>query len=202
MFTISSWLSNLVVCRDHLLRSKKGVLVNPSQLNEKWFENLKEPKLDKLQLLYVGRMRKEKGIFSLIELLKNTNIRLNIVTSEKEVKNVYTGNIKIISFENYNDSIIKFYDDSNIFILPSFTEAHPQVLDESLVRKRPVLVFNEIDHVKRDRYGVFVSERSTDSLKKNLEYIINNYKKIQIDMEKNILPTKKQFLNKLNEILN
>ena len=202
MFTISSWLSNLVVCRDHLLRGKKGVLVNPSQLNEKWFENLKEPKLDKLQLLYVGRMRKEKGIFSLIELLKNTNIRLNIVTSEKEVKNVYTGNIKIISFENYNDSIIKFYDDSNIFILPSFTEAHPQVLDESLVRKRPVLVFNEIDHVKRDRYGVFVSERSTDSLKKNLEYIINNYKKIQIDMEKNILPTKKQFLNKLNEILN
>ena len=115
---------------------------------------------------------------------------------------MYTGNIKIISFENYNDSIIKFYDDSNIFILPSFTEAHPQVLDESLVRKRPVLVFNEIDHVKRDRYGVFVSERSTDSLKKNLEYIINNYKKIQIDMEKNILPTKKQFLNKLNEILN
>ena len=43
---------------------------------------------------------------------------------------------------------MKFYDDHNIFILPSFTEAHPQVLDEALSRFRPVIVFSEISHVK------------------------------------------------------
>ena len=51
MFTISSWLSNLVVCRDHLLRSKKGVLVNPSQLNEKWFLDRKPVNSEKIRLL-------------------------------------------------------------------------------------------------------------------------------------------------------
>ena len=46
--------------------------------------------------------------------------------------------------ENKNDSIIEAYDDHNVFILPSFTEAHPQVLDESLARLRPVIIFPEI----------------------------------------------------------
>ena len=90
--------------------------------------------------------------------------------------------IKIFHFKNENDSdIIKFYDDHNIFILPSFTEAHPQVLDEALSRFRPVIVFSEISHVKRDREGVFVYKRDHKSLIDTIKYIINNYK----DIEKN-----------------
>ena len=76
---------------------------------------------------------------------------------------------------------MKFYDDHNIFILPSFTEAHPQVLDEALSRFRPVIVFSEISHVKRDREGVFVCKRDHKSLIDTIKYIIKNYK----DIEKN-----------------
>ena len=47
-------------------------------------------------------------------------------------------------FEKKNN-MIKFYDNSNIFILPSFTEGHPMVLLESLARLRPVIIFNEIN---------------------------------------------------------
>ena len=50
-------------------------------------------------------------------------------------------------------SLIKIYDNHNIFILPSFTEAHPKVIDESLARLRPVIIFEEIKHIIQNRKG-------------------------------------------------
>ena len=64
--------------------------------------------------------------------------------------------IKLLGYVESEDELIKHYDDCNITILPSYTEAHPQVLDEALARCRPVIIFKEIEHVKRDRLGVFV----------------------------------------------
>ena len=202
MFSISVFRANLIACREHLLRKNKGNIVNPSQLNDNWFKDQKEINQQTIKLLYVGRIRVEKGIFSLAEILKDKDYNLTIVTPELDIglkeKNK---NINIISFENYNDSIIKFYDEHSIFILPSYTEAHPQVLDESLARLRPVIVFNEIKHVKRDREGVFVCERNFQSLKKTINYITNNYQKIVDKIKGNKLPTKKNFIDELKNIL-
>ena len=55
------------------------------------------------------------------------------------------------------------YDNHNITILPSFTEAHPQVVIEALSRKRPVIIFEDIAHVIKDNRGVFVTKRNIDS---------------------------------------
>ena len=107
----------------------------------------------------------------------------------------------ITSFENKNDEIIKCYDDHNIFILPSFTEGYPQVLDEALARMRPVIIFKEISHVIRDRKGIFVSERNIISLQKNINYIIENYQIIQNKLKENTLPTKKVFLKEIEDII-
>ena len=52
----------------------------------------------------------------------------------------------------------KYMIDHNIFILPSYTEGHPQVLDESLSRLRPVIIFPEISHVK-EREKEFLLQR-------------------------------------------
>ncbi len=202
MFSISSIFSNLVACRQHLLRNRKGIIVNPSQLNQNWFKEIKETTTDDIRLLYVGRMRKEKGIFSLIDILKNkSDFNLEIINSEKDTTNQLHSNISVISFENYNDEIIKYYDKCNIFSLPSYTEAHPQVLDEALARLRPVIVFNEIQHVTRNRNGVFVCDRNFDSLEKTCKHILTNYKDIQMKMRENILPTKDSFLKELENIL-
>ena len=200
-FFIGTINANLIACREHLLKRKKGTVVQPSQLNEKWIQN-RETKPIKTNLLYVGRLRIEKGIFSLIKMLKNKNLSLTIVTSEKEVKlkDNYK-NISLISFENKNDSIIKIYDEYNILILPSYTEAHPQVLDEALARCRPVIIFKEIEHVKRDRLGVFVCERNFESLNNKINHILNNYQNIFNEIKMNKLPTKKNFINQLKEII-
>lgn len=201
-FKISILKAELIACREHLLRKNKGTLVNPSQLNKNWLTNQNKSNTRKTKLLYVGRLRIEKGIFSLINIIKNSELPLTIVTAEKEIElKSRNKNINLISFENYNDKIIKFYDEHSIFILPSFTEAHPQVLDESLARLRPVIVFKEIDHVKRNRKGVFVCDRNLQSLESTIFYINNNYENIVHEMKTNSLPTKKSFINELKNIL-
>ena len=202
MFKIGTINAELISCRKHLLKNNKGFVVNPSQLNEKWFKDQIKINPNNIKLLYVGRLRVEKGIFSLLNILKGSNIELTIITAEKEDRlNQNNQNIKVINFENYNDSIIKFYDEHSIFILPSFTEAHPQVVDEALARERPVIIFKDIEHVKRDREGIFASDRNLKSLQETIHYINSNYEAIISKIKKNKLPIKKDFINELKKIL-
>ena len=85
--------------------------------------------------------------------------------------------------------------------MPSYTEAHPKVIDEALSRVRPVIIFDEIKHVINGRLGVISSERNPDKLKETIYFIINNYHEICDDIKKNKLPTKKQFLDNLVKII-
>ena len=95
----------------------------------------------------------EKGIFSLIKLIKDKNdLSLTLVGEEKNARhNINQNNVFIKKNENNKENLIKFYDDHNIFILPSFTEGHPMALLEALARRRPVIVFDEIKHVIGDK---------------------------------------------------
>ena len=204
MFSIISWKANLISCRKHILKGKPGKIVYPSQLNQKWFLSRTEANLDRVKLLYIGRIKVEKGIFSLIKILKEfkEDFTLSILGSlENNKKKLEQKNINIINFNGVHDSIINIYDEHNIFILPSFTEGHPQVLDESLARLRPVIVFNEISHVIGNRKGVFVCKRDSNSLSTLIKYIIKNYNSIQKDIMTNNLPDKKFFLDQISNII-
>ena len=106
------------------------------------------------------------------------------------------------NYEHDPGKLIEIYDNHNISILPSFTEAHPKVLDESLARLRPIILFKDIEHVINNKKGIFVSQRDPSSLKNTINYIIQNYTKIQKEMSKNILPTKKNFISEMAKILN
>ena len=97
--------------------------------------------------------------------------------------------------------MIQIYDTHDILILPSYTEAHPKVLDEALSRLRPVIIFEDIKHVINGRLGVFPSKRDPGKLKETIYLIINNYHEIINDIKKNKLPTKANFLNNLADII-
>jgi len=161
MFFIISKISKFISVRKYILRNKNGKIVAPSQLNSNWFKDTKKVNLDEIKLLYVGRIRKEKGIFSLIEILKNSQkkINLSIVGAENNFdKFNFSKNIKVFKIENDETNLIKYYDEHNIFILPSYTEGYPMALLEALARLRPVIVFKEIDYIKEDKKGIFVIE--------------------------------------------
>jgi len=194
MFSITGAISNLISCRDYILRGKKGKTINPSQLDSVWLRQPKNLEIKNFKLLYVGRLRVEKGIFALSELIKNKrDITLTVIGAEKGSSNkINQSNIRILPNQSNKNKLIKYYDDHNIFILPSFTEGHPMVLLESLARRRPVVIFDEIRHVIGDKKGIFVSKRNFLSFLGTLNNIKKNYKKIHKEMKKNKLPTHKE----------
>ena len=196
MFSLTSLISNLISCRNYILKGKKGKVIYPSQLDSVWFKKPKIQEVKNFKLLYVGRIRVEKGIFSLASLIKNKrDISLTIVGAEKNTSyKINQSNINIQLTQSNKARLIKYYDDHNIFILPSFTEGHPMVLLEALARRRPVIIFDDIEHVIGDKKGIFVAKRNFLNFFGVLNHIKKNYKKIQKDMMKNKLPTNKEFI--------
>ena len=203
MFTITSMISHLISCRKYILKNKAGDLVSPSQLNDNWLSNTVNENFDKIKLLYIGRIRIEKGIYSLLDIIKNKNeIALTIVGAEKNVlQNINQNNVNVYEIESNRKKLIKFYDDHNIFILPSFTEGHPMALLEALARKRPVIIFEEIKHVVGDKKGIFVSKRNSDSLIEIINHIKMNYKEIIKEMQQNKLPSNKDFIKEFGSLI-
>ena len=135
MFSILSLISNLISCRSYILKGRKGELVSPSQLDSEWLNNIRENNIESIKLLYVGRVRVEKGIFSLIKLIKDKNdISLTVVGEEKNVtKNINQNNVFVKKNESNKENLIKFYDDHNIFILPSSSVCQTKLTDGTLI---------------------------------------------------------------------
>lgn len=204
MFNIISKLGLLISCRKHILKNKKGNLVSPSEINLNWTSNKTRASFNKIKLLYVGRIKIEKGIFSLLKLIKNASeeISLTIVGESNNVENkIYQNNVNIHPIENDEQNIIKYYDTHTIFVLPSYTEGHPMVLLEALARMRPVIIFEEIEHIIGNKKGIFVTKREPSSFFKTIKYIKENYEEIYAEMNKNKLPTKNEFLKEFEDLL-
>ena len=115
--------------------------------------------------------------------------------------NISNKNIKLLGYVADPQSLINIYDNHNIMILPSFTEATPYVVDEALSRKRPVIIFEDIAYIAKDKKGIFISKRNINSFLETTKYIMDNYLKIQREMEKNVLPTKKSMIKQISDII-
>jgi len=203
MYSVVILKSNIITCQKRLAKSRKYDLVFPSEIDDGWLKNISKSIIDKPRLLYVGRIKIEKGIFSLFKIFDKieNNINLSIVGKlEKPLK--ANKKINFLDFEKDISKLIKIYDNHNITILPSFTEAHPKVLDESLARLRPVIIFEEISHVIQNRKGIYISKRNAQSLLETINFIMKNYKNIEEEMKKNKLPTKQEFILQISKILN
>ena len=200
MFSITSKISKLIGCNNRVLKNSKGKIVYPSTLTEEWFLNKKMAEVKSIRMLYVGRMRVEKGIFSFIKVIKRNkkSFLLSIVGADsKKYKSLENENIKVYGVKTNTEDLINLYDQHNVFVLPSYTEGHPMVVLEALARERPVIIFKEIEHIIKDKKGIFVSERNAENFFQKLDYILNNYQDICSEMKENKLPTKKQFISEL-----
>lgn len=202
MYTVVTFKSEIITCQKNLVK-KKSELVFPSELDDSWIKNTVKPKLNKPKLLYVGRARVEKGIFSLINIFDEIkkDFELSILGKNDRFNKKTNSKISFLNYETDVLNLIKIYDNHNISILPSITEAHPKVVDESLARERPVIIFEELNKKIQDRNGIFVSKRDAESLCQTVDFIMNNYSNIQESIKKNKLPTKKEFISRLTKIL-
>jgi glycosyltransferase involved in cell wall biosynthesis len=203
MFKYITKYSKVISCHKRLYNKKSHVLY-PSELNRSWKKKIRKNYFrdNTINLLYVGRFKIEKGIYSLLKIFSNlpNNIKLNLVGNGDPIK-ITDDRIKVINFVKNEKRLINIYDSSNILILPSYTEAHPKVIDESLSRMRPVIVFNDIKYVIQKRYGVFSIKRNASQLTKIINYIKRNDQLIFNQLKKNQLPQRIDFLENLNKII-
>jgi glycosyltransferase involved in cell wall biosynthesis len=186
----------IISSSDLRYNKKKFNLIQPSELDPEWFDNQLIARVSKkIKFIYLGRFKKEKGIKDFIELINSTKLNFELkVYGLDSLKNF--SNTKRINYYTQifdKKKIINIYDKANIFILPSFTESNPKVIWESLARLRPVIVFDDIKHVVKNKIGVYVSKRNITSLIKTVNFIINNYKLIQLQIKNNNFPSKENF---------
>ena len=202
MYRIITSNSKVIVCHERLYNKKKSHLVHVSRLDEEWLQGQKEALLDKIRLLYVGRISAEKGIFNFIKIFEEikTEFEFSIVGNLKKYK-LSNKKINLINYVSDTKELINIYDKNNITILPSYTEGSPNVVNESLSRKRPVIIFEDIDYIIKDKKGIFVSKRDPKSFLDTAKKIIKNYGDIQKEMEKNALPTKKNMIKQISDII-
>jgi glycosyltransferase involved in cell wall biosynthesis len=204
MFYVMTRKSKIISCQRKLSRGRPSYLVRPSELDEMWINNKKKFNLNTktIRLLYVGRIRTEKGIFNLLDIFSKLEHKVKLtIVGDRRIKLFNNYKIKFYNFFSKSKDLIKQYDKCHIFILPSYTEAHPKVIDESLSRLKPVIIFDDIKHIVGRRIGIFICKRNPSDLKNKINYIHKNYLKIVNNISNNVLPTKKIFLKNLNKII-
>jgi len=202
MYYFLSKFCNLIACEKKLLKNNKGEIVYPSEIDDRWFANRTVPDLSKPKILYVGRVRIEKGVFSLIDIIRKIRDKMDFIVATSERYEISPfKSTKIVTVKDSVDDLIKMYDECNITILPSFTESYPKVVDESLSRLRPVIIFEEISHIINNRLGIFVCKRTSEELLNMINYILENYDQIKNEILSNNLSTKKKFVNEFYSLL-
>ena len=201
MYLVCTFKSEIIVCNKRLT-NKKSHLISISRLDDRWFQDFKNVSHEKVNLLYVGRLSKEKGILEFIDMFLKSKVEGNLSIAGYS-KNFSFSNpgIKLLGYISDPKDLIEAYDNSNITILPSYTEGYPYVVDESLARKRPVIIFEEISYVINNKKGIFVSKRDENSLKDTINKILKNYQVIQDEISNNSLPTRKSMLKQISDII-
>jgi len=211
MYSIVTSNATVIALHERLYKKNNGHIIESSTLNQEWLQDLKKPDLGKIRFLNVSRVNPEKGIFEFLEMFKELKIdaEISIIGKIKNSKlqdkfqSIIKNNSNIL-FPGYisdRKELMKAYDNHNILILPSYTEGQPYVVDESLARRRPVLIFEDIRHIVKGRKGIFVCERNIESLTKTIKFIIQNYFDIQKDIDQNKFPLEEDMFKQISNII-
>lgn len=148
----------------------------------------KETPVDRnFKLLFVGKLRKYKGVEYLIEAIEKLPVRLTIVGNGEE-REILQEQVKFLGIEEKihfitnasDDELLQIYKDSDLFILPSINEAEAfgVVQLEAMANGLPVIntyLDSGVPFVSlNDFSGITVEPKSSESLKSAIVRIIEN----------------------------
>ena len=139
------------------------------------------------ELLFVGKLRKYKGVEYLIKAIENLDVKLKIVGNGEEFQNLKAlikslDIINKIAFESDVDDaqLAEFYKKADLFVLPSINEAEAfgVVQLEAMANGLPVINTNLKSGVPfvslNDYSGITVEPKSTEELKAAIEKIMSD----------------------------
>lgn len=131
----------------------------------------------KINLIYVARIEKRKGIYELVEALSNSklsNFKLSVVGNGRYNSTNENKEITNIIFKGYVENITDFYLDSELLIVPSYHEGFGQVyLEAASLGVIPVCsnILGPTDFIEHGYNGFTVIPRNVESITALLEEI-------------------------------
>lgn len=139
-----------------------------------------------IKLLYVGGLIERKGLIFLFQALskiKNYRIHVDLVGDGNLRESLFLNTKEIndnISFKFHgylenNSSLFKFYEESDAFILPSFSEGLPRVLYEAVSQGCPIVTtpVNSVPYLFKDNYdSLLISPGDHLNIKENIVKLI------------------------------
>lgn len=100
----------------------------------------------KYDLIFVGRLEKNKGIDILLDTAKKSDLEILIVGAgpmrqfiDNEIKDLKLDNIKCFGFAQDSAEIARLINESRVLVMPSYNEGGPRVILESLACGVPVI---------------------------------------------------------------
>lgn len=132
--------------RDHKIVSGNTELLPGSGVNVERFSFVDYPEETTTNIVFVGRIIKDKGVFELAEAAKrlanNGDVRFTIVGDvEYGAENPFLGlgNVECVGFHK---DVRPYLKDAHAIILPSYHEGMANVLLEAAATGRPILASN------------------------------------------------------------
>lgn len=135
--------SNLEFFRKQKIVKDNVTLLPGSGVNVDRFSYLDYPDDGRVNILFIGRIIRDKGVYELAETAKqyldNKNVRFTILGDvEYGSENPFVG-LENVSCMGYNNDIIPFLKEAHAVILPSYHEGMANVLLEGASSGRPIL---------------------------------------------------------------
>lgn len=139
------------------------------------------------ELLFVGKLRKYKGVDYLIKAIKNLDVKLKIIGNGEEFQSL-TSLVEELNIENKvtfvpnadDKQLLEFYQKADLFVLPSINEAEAfgVVQLEAMANGLPVVNTNlksGVPFVSLNNYsGITVNAKDSEGLRIAIEKIICN----------------------------
>lgn len=132
--------------------NKNKIKIQYPVINKKIIQKIKPKK--KYDVIFIGRLVKQKGVFDLIEAAKNLKISFALIgdgeekeTLKKQIKKENIKNIHILGFIPEKEKIA-LLKGAKAFVLPSYEEGYGIVIAEAIIAKKPVIVY-DLPHYKK-----------------------------------------------------
>ncbi len=221
MYRISFNASRIVVfqnnddlefMKENNIYSSDSIVVSGSGVNLSKFPYKKIKSSNKINFLFVGRIRKDKGIDLFIKsatILKHNYSNLNFTVVGKanrkyEDKLRIAQKNNILSYFRKQESVKKFYEDSSCLINPTFyPEGISNVILEAQSTGRAVICSNITgckETVSEGFNGYLFEPKSLDDLLKKMNKFIELDQKDKVSMSQNARFFVKNNFNRINVV--
>ncbi len=135
--------SNLEFFQKHKIVGENVILLPGSGVNTEKFTYMKYPESERTNIVFVGRIIRDKGVYELAEVAKqyldNPNVQFTIVGDVEYGSENPFSELSNVNCVGYNNDVRPFLKEAHAVILPSYHEGMANVLLEGAASGRPIL---------------------------------------------------------------